>query len=142
MPKVGEGVVTSRPATILVVEDEPAIRRMIRAVLQRAGFTVLEAANGSQALLVCRSHPAPIDLAVTYIVMPGMGGLDLASELDSMSCATKILYISGMETSVAVTSLTSSAPDLMLTKPFSPEELLERVHRLLASSAGGAETAP
>ncbi len=127
-------MVGTKNATILVVEDEPAVRRMIRAVLQRAGFTVLEASNGSQALVVCRSYPAAIDLTVIDIVMPGMGGLDLASELDSMARPTKILYISGMDTSVAVTSLASSAPDLMLKKPFSPEELVERVNRLLVPS--------
>lgn len=120
----------NRP-TILIVEDEPQIRRMIRAVLRAEGFNVIEAGNAEQAIELSRCHTAPIDLAVIDVVMPGMGGLDLASWFDPERPGMKVLYISGMASTVAVESLATGAPALLLRKPFSRTQLLERVGQLL-----------
>jgi len=106
---------------------------MMRSVLRQNGFNVVEAGNGEQALALSRCHAAEIDLAVIDVVMPVMGGLDLASELDPQRPAMKVLYISGMASTVAVESLASSAPELLLRKPFTPAEFLARVRRLLES---------
>jgi two-component system, cell cycle sensor histidine kinase and response regulator CckA len=117
--------------TILVVEDEPQVRRMIRLVLRAEGFNVIEAGNAAQAIELSRCHAAPIDLAVIDVVMPGMCGLDLASWFDPERPGMKVLYISGMASTVAVESLATGAPALLLRKPFSRTQLLERVGQLL-----------
>ena len=123
--------------TILLAEDDPQVRHMIRAVLLRNGFEVVEAGNGMQALALSRSHPADIDLAVIDVMMPGMGGLDLAVALDPQRPSMKVLYISGNTSTVAVESLASGAPELLLRKPFTPDELLQRVREALAPGPPG-----
>ncbi len=120
-----------RPATILVVEDEAAVRKLIREVLREEGYQVLEADNGEQAISIFRAHDPPVDLAIIDIGLPGMGGLDVASVLDLTSGTVKVLYMSGMGGAVSVESLASGAPGLLLRKPFSPDQLLDRVRRLL-----------
>lgn len=130
-----------RKPTILVVEDDPQVRKMVRAILRTNGFQVLEAGSAHQALALSRCHQAEIELAVIDVVMPGMGGLDLATSLDPERPNMKILYISGMASTVAVESLATSAPSLLLRKPFSPAQLLERVHSLLPGSTVAAEPA-
>ena len=127
--------------TILVVEDEPQVRMMIRVVLRAEGFEVLEAASGAEAIQLSRNHTAPIDLAVIDVVMPGMGGMDLANWFDPERPGMKVLYISGMSSTVAVESLATGAPSLLLRKPFTRSQLLQRVKDLL-STGPGAEASP
>jgi two-component system KDP operon response regulator KdpE len=117
--------------TVLIVEDEAPVRRFIRAALRNGGYQVLEAATGEQALELARCCPA-IELAVIDLLMPGMGGMELATELDAPPYpAPKVLYISGMQGSLAVDCLESGAPGKFLRKPFSANELLKRVRGLL-----------
>jgi DNA-binding response OmpR family regulator len=115
-----------------VVEDDAAVRRLVRAMLRANGYQVLEASNGNQALALFRARGSNIDLAVIDIKMPGMCGLDLAGLLDPQRTVLPILYISGMARSVAVESIARSSPEQMLPKPFSEEQLLDRVRGLLA----------
>ena len=130
----------NRP-TILVAEDDPQVRRLIRAILRDHGFSVLEAGSAEQAIALSHCHPAPIHLAIIDVVMPGMGGLDLASFLDPERPTMKVLYISGMAATVAVESLASGAPALLLRKPFSAAELIDRVNQLIGSGSN-VEPAP
>jgi DNA-binding response OmpR family regulator len=123
-----------RRPIVLVVDDDAAIRKLARVVLSEHGFTVLEASDGAQALEMLHARQSRIDLAILDLVMPNMGGLDVANRLDGTAHAPKILYISGMEHSVAVDSLERSAPKQMLRKPFSAEQLLSRVRAVM----GGA----
>jgi two-component system, cell cycle sensor histidine kinase and response regulator CckA len=122
---------TGNGKIILLVEDEAQIRRMIRRVLQKVGFAVLEAASGDQAIGISRTHADTIDLAVIDIGMPGMGGMDVANYLFPQRPAMKVLYISGMVDSVAVAGLIRGAPDLIVQKPFTAAELLGRVRDML-----------
>jgi two-component system, cell cycle sensor histidine kinase and response regulator CckA len=122
---------TGNGKTILLVEDEAPIRRMIRSVLRKEGFTVLEAASGDQAIIVSRTHADTIDLAVIDIGMPGMGGMDVANHLFSQRPTMKVLYMSGMVDSVAVAGLVKGAPSLIVQKPFTGAELLGRVLLIL-----------
>lgn len=124
----------SQGRTILVVEDEPQVRGMIRSILQRAGFSVLEAGGGAQAVALSQGISHPIDLAVIDLGMPGMGGFDLANWLIPERPSMKVLYISGMVDSVAVASLVEGAPHLIVRKPFTPEELVSRIGEILNSA--------
>lgn len=117
--------------TILIVEDEPQVRRFIRGILERKGFSVLEAGSGKQALAVAESHPEEIDLALIDVGMPGMGGLDVANGLIPGRPTMKVLYISGLVDSVAVHSLSYGAPHLIVRKPFTPSELLQRIGEIM-----------
>jgi len=118
--------------TILVVEDNGALRRLMSRTLVDNGFLVLEAGTAPHGLAVFRSEPHAVDLAVIDMVMPGMSGLDLAAELERQRPDLKILYISGYATSVAIESISRRAPDCVLLKPFETQDLVERVSRLLA----------
>jgi len=114
-----------------VVEDEPVLRRFVRLVLSQAGYAVLEAGNGEQALKQFRSYQGGIDLVIMDLVMPGAGGLDIANELLAIRPEVKILYTTGYSNSVMSQSITTGAPAAMLPKPFSPDGLLARVTELV-----------
>lgn len=120
--------------TILVVEDDGAVRRLARTILTDSGYTVLEARDGEEALALAQTHSARIDLVITDVVMPGLSGAELVRRLGSISPWLRVLYTSGY-TRVATlgTGIESSAP--FLPKPFLPADLLAKVRQVLSSSA-------
>ena len=122
---------SAQAPAILIVEDEPILRRFVRLVLTQAGYTVLEAGNGEQAMKQFRSHQGGIDLVIMDLVMPGSGGLDIANELLAIRPEVKILYTTGYSNSVMSQSIKTGAPAAMLPKPFSPDDLLARVTELV-----------
>ena len=81
--------------TILLVEDEAALRNVCRLYLESKGYTVLEAGNGKEAMKICRSHDHAIHVLITDIVMPGLGGLELAKSLLEMRPALSVVFVSG-----------------------------------------------
>jgi two-component system, cell cycle sensor histidine kinase and response regulator CckA len=81
--------------TILLVEDEAALRNVCRLYLESKGYTVLEAGNGKEAMKICRSHDHAIQVLITDIVMPGLGGLELAKSLLEMRPALSVVFVSG-----------------------------------------------
>ena len=123
--------------TVLLVEDEDAVRRFARRVLVRAGYTVVEAADGEQAVETARSHAGPIALVVTDVVMPSMGGYAAARELASILPGTPVLFISGYagEDVLRRGGLPPDAP--FLQKPFTPADLLQRVRQAIEAGALG-----
>jgi PAS domain S-box-containing protein len=124
--------VSEAPApTILVAEDEPGIRALVRKILRRQGYRVLEAADGEEALRTMREHSGSIDLLITDVMMPGLGGRGLASHLREQRPETKLLFISGYtgETPLHVADLPPGAA--FLQKPFTLGSLLDRVKELL-----------
>jgi DNA-binding response OmpR family regulator len=120
------------PETILVVEDDASVRRMIVRVLQRSGFKVIAADSAQHGLAAFQSHPNAIKLTILDMVMPGMSGLDLANELRCACPEVRILYISGYIGSVAMESIGFSSPESVLLKPFGKGALVARVKQLLA----------
>ncbi|MES1182399.1 MAG: response regulator [Myxococcales bacterium] len=124
-------------ATILVVDDEPTLRSVIRRCLVRSGYTVLEAEDAHRALAVARASGA-IDLLITDVVMPGMTGLELGRALLRERPELRVLYISGFtfEEAVPVTDLASGMA--YLPKPFETATLTSKVQELLAASSGQA----
>jgi CheY-like chemotaxis protein len=114
--------------TVLVVEDQQNVRDLTGEILRRSGYRVLEAANGDEALLICQTHPGPIHLVLTDVVMPGMNGLDLTRRIGSLKPASKVLFMSGY-TGNATANL--GAPEAFIQKPFTPERLTRKVRATL-----------
>jgi two-component system, cell cycle sensor histidine kinase and response regulator CckA len=117
--------------TILLVEDEPAVRGLAQMALTRAGYRVLSAANGGEALLQCERHPAPIHLILTDVVMPEMGGPELVRRLTPLRPEMKILYMSGYIDRASERRAMVKPQSDFLEKPFSPDVLLRRVRDAL-----------
>ena len=112
--------------TILLVEDEPAVRQLFAQALIRAGYRVLEARNGQEAIKVFDQHAGGVDLLLTDMRMPYMGGGELATTLRSRNAALKLLCISGYPG----TETTDFGADF-LAKPFSRDDLLAKVREVL-----------
>jgi CheY-like chemotaxis protein len=124
-------------ARCCLADDEPAVRRTTRRLLERAGFTVLEAANGEEALGQARAHPGPLSLVVTDVVMPQMGGPVLAAQLARERPDTPVLYVSGYSRENAFPGGSAAAHDRFLHKPFTVEGLMEAVEGLLGAPGLG-----
>ena len=112
--------------TILLVEDEPAVRQLFATALSRAGYAVLEARNGEEAVKVFDEHAATIDLLLTDMRMPYMGGAELAKQLRERKETLKMICISGYGSSVATAVSTD-----FLAKPFSRDEMLRKIREVL-----------
>ena len=112
--------------TILLVEDEPAVRQLFAQALIRAGYRVYEARNGQEAMKVFDQHGDTIDLLLTDMRMPYMGGAELAKHLRARRKTLKLLCVSGYP-GVAETELASD----FLSKPFSRDDLLAKVREVL-----------
>ena len=113
---------------VLVVEDDRAVRKFVTSVLTRHGYTVRDANGGREALSIVGKEPAPFDLVLTDIVMPGLNGIELVAKLPRP--APKVVYMSGNSSwTGAAAELPADVP--LLEKPFSSATLLQTVHRLL-----------
>ena len=124
--------------TVLLVEDEPAVRGLARDILHQQGYTVLEAADGDEALRVGREHGGPIHLLVTDVVMPQMGGRELADRLRAGRSETKVLYVSGYTDDAILHQGVSETGTAFLAKPFTAAALAHKVRQVLdAASAPG-----
>jgi two-component system, cell cycle sensor histidine kinase and response regulator CckA len=123
--------------TILLVEDEPAIRQAAERALVQAGYTVLSAETGAAALHKSRANEGPIHLLLTDVVMPEMSGKDLASQLASERPELKVLYMSGYTDNAIVHDGTLDPDVLFLQKPFVPVTLLARVRAALDGAVSG-----
>jgi CheY-like chemotaxis protein len=118
--------------TILVVEDEPSLRMLTRAVLEPHGYQVLEAANGVDALRVWDEHKGSVHLLLTDIMMPaGISGLELATRLKEDSPTLRVIFTSGYSADIAGRQLHLQEGQNFIQKPSSPRQLLETVRRCL-----------
>ena len=117
--------------TILLVEDEEAVRDLVRGVLEGCGYSVLLAQNGEEALRLSGGHEGPIHLMVTDVVMPRMSGRELAERLASPRPTMKVLYISGYTDDAVVRHGVLSRGVAFLQKPFMPDALLRKVREML-----------
>jgi signal transduction histidine kinase/CheY-like chemotaxis protein len=132
--RCAEPVRARSDATVLVVDDEPTLRSVIRRSLLREGYEVLVAEDGPRALALSRAHPTHIDLLITDVVMPGLTGPELARELSSERQGLSVLFISGF-TFEEVVPLTDLANGFAyLPKPFDTKVLLAKLDELLAAS--------
>ena len=108
-------------ATALVVDDDPGLCRLARMVLEQSGHVVLSASNGVEALIIYASYHSCVDVVVTDVNMPEMGGIELAARIHAMHPSKRIVLMTG--------SILEGVPAYctMLTKPFPPDELTATV---------------
>jgi PAS domain S-box-containing protein len=122
--------------TVLLVEDEDAVRALAREVLRRNGYVVIEARHGLDALRLAERHPDPIHLLITDVVMPHMSGRELADRFSEVRPAMKVLFMSGYTDHAAMhRHLTPGAA--FLQKPFTPETFARKVRSMLDERADG-----
>jgi len=117
--------------TILVVEDDETVRRVVRKILRRQGYTVVEAQRGEQALQVCARRQEPVHLLLTDVVMPGINGRELAAKLRAVYPEVKVLYMSGYAENII--SRAGGVGAAFIQKPFSPDSLVRKVHEVLGT---------
>jgi signal transduction histidine kinase len=122
--------------TVLLVEDEELLRRLMRRMLERQGYKILEARHGNDALRLCDEYQGDIDVLVTDVVMPEMGGRELAESLKKVRPGTQVIFMSGY-TGVDAVRRGFLEPDAaFLQKPLSPETLTRKIREVL--DPGGA----
>ena len=117
--------------TVLLVDDEDALRAVACEVLRRKGYRVLEAHDGEHALAVSQGHPGRIDLLVTDVVMPRMSGAELAVRLVEARPDTRVLFMSGYTGEAIVHHHVIADGAVLLQKPLTPDSLLQKVREVL-----------
>jgi PAS domain S-box-containing protein len=117
--------------TVLVVEDEPALRKLATSVLRSNGYYVLEAANAEEALTIRNAHSGDVKLMLTDVVMPGGNGRKLASLLCQRQADLKVLFMSGYSEHALLEKMLSESGTSFLQKPFTPAQLLRKVREVL-----------
>jgi signal transduction histidine kinase/ActR/RegA family two-component response regulator len=125
--------------TVLLVEDEAIVRRLVAEILESNGYSVLQAGDGPSALELLRRHTGGVDLLLTDVVMPGMSGPDVAAAVGTMRPGTQVLYISGY-TDSAIDHHGVLEPGIAyLPKPFSADDLARKVREVLDGTGVGVE---
>jgi PAS domain S-box-containing protein len=117
--------------TVLVVEDEDAVRLLVSEILKEAGYSVVTASNGEKALQVAAASEGPIHLLLTDVVMPRMGGRALAGEIRGLLPDAPVLYMSGYTTERAIRDGVAADGIAFLQKPFTPDALVRKVREVL-----------
>jgi DNA-binding response OmpR family regulator len=119
--------------TVLVVEDEDALRRVVERMLVRGGFTVLGAASGEEAIRISAGHEEGIDLVLTDVVLPGMGGRELVELIRASRPGLRVIYMSGYTDNAIVHHGVLDPGIEFIGKPFTAPALLARVRAILGS---------
>jgi len=117
--------------TVLLVEDEPALRHSTREFLARSGYTVVEASDGEDALRASREYCGPIHLVITDVVMPKLGGAKLAERLKAERPQTKVLFVSGYAEDTVLRQGNVDVATQFLQKPFSLAALAQKIRQVL-----------
>ncbi|HXK11215.1 MAG TPA: ATP-binding protein [Vicinamibacteria bacterium] len=120
--------------TILLVEDDQHVRELARAVLVECGYSVLGAENGAQADSLCRTYGGEIHLLLTDVVMPGVGGRELARQVIALRPRVRVLYMSGYTSNAIVHHGELDANTSFLPKPFTPASLAAKIRQVLDES--------
>lgn len=123
--------------TILLVEDEPAVRAFAIAALTERGYNVLEAASGHEAMEIAERRGNEIDLLLTDVVMPGIDGHQLAQKLSARFPRMKMLFVSGYTNDIGMRQRILTDRTAFLPKPYSPTALAAKVRSVLDNSEGG-----
>jgi DNA-binding response OmpR family regulator len=126
-----EEAVAPSIGTVLVVEDEEGVRSLIKKILQRNGYSILEAADDDTAVKLTLTHEGRIDLLVTDVVMPQTSGLSLADKLKEVRPELKVLFVSGFTDDATITSGLLPPGTAFLQKPFTLSSLLTKVQDVM-----------
>jgi CheY-like chemotaxis protein len=119
--------------TVLLVEDEEAVRQLVRETLEAKGYRILEADHGAAALEIAEQHGGPIDILITDVVMPGMGGREVSARLCAAHPRARVLYLSGYAEDAIVHDGVLEPGASFLQKPFSLQALARKVREVLSS---------
>ena len=130
-------VVPRGTETILVVEDEEAVRRFVQRALTQGGFTVIAAGNAAEALELARRNTDTIDVVLSDVVMPGMGGTQLVQELRDLGITAPVIYMTGYTDDEMIRRGVVQSRMFVLQKPFTRPELISAVQRLLRAARKG-----
>ena len=117
--------------TVLLVEDEESVRQLVRDTLTAKGYRVVEAENGEAGLAAAAQHQGKIDLVITDVVMPGIGGRELIKQLAELRPETKVLYLSGYTEDAIISEGTIERDAAFLQKPFTLKSLSQKVREVL-----------
>jgi PAS domain S-box-containing protein len=120
--------------TILLVDDAGSLRKLIRRLLEEAGYTVLDSGDPAVALCIAEEHPGPIALLITDVVLPGFSGSELAARVTKERPDTRVLYVSGYNDESIAPMLVPGHRHGFLKKPFTQDDLLKKIRQLLDSS--------
>jgi len=141
LPRVDAKDIPRRPAagssevrgneTVLIVEDEQSVRKLTSRILRSAGYNVVTAANGGEALLECERSEAEIDLVLTDVVMPRMSGKELVDRLAKVLPAVRVLYMSGYTNNAIAQHGVLDEGVHFIAKPFHGTDLLSKVRAVL-----------
>jgi two-component system cell cycle sensor histidine kinase/response regulator CckA len=135
-----EPAVRAGTETILLVEDELGVRQLVREMLHRLGYKILQASGGAEAIRLFVQHQGSIDLLLTDVIMPQMSGRELAEHLKALRPSLKVLYISGYTDDMLAHHGVLESNVFLLQKPFAPDELAIKLRELLdASTTRGAD---
>ncbi len=124
-------------ATVLLVEDEPAILRIVSTMLHRVGYAVLAAGTPEEALQLARTRPGEIRLLVTDMVMPGLNGRELATRIRSFEPGVKVLYMSGYSADAVADRGGLDHASAFISKPFGLREIVDKIRGMLSPHPGG-----
>jgi CheY-like chemotaxis protein len=119
--------------TILLVEDDESVRPLVVRILSRCGYEVLEAGNGADAIQLVASRSGPVNLLVSDVVMPGMGGRELAGRILAQHPECKVLFISGYTDDAVIRHGMVAAEFAFLQKPFTASSVARKVRSILDS---------
>jgi two-component system, cell cycle sensor histidine kinase and response regulator CckA len=117
--------------TVLVVDDEPSVLRVASKVLRRDGYEILEALGGEEALRIAAEHDGGIDLLLTDVVMPGLGGRELGERFRDLHPATALLFMSGYTEDEVLLQGIRVAEVNYISKPFTVAGLRDKVRQIL-----------
>jgi PAS domain S-box-containing protein len=120
--------------TILLAEDEPDVRKLVRDALEQLGYTVLPASDGYEAIRILEQHPEPVPLLLTDVIMPLMGGRELAKRVLSVRPATKVIYMSGYTDDTLAFHGLPQRNSGFIQKPFTVTALAEEVRKMLSEN--------
>lgn len=128
--------------TILLAEDDPALRRVLRRLLERVGYTVLEASDGLEAVSRFEAHRGQIDLVLLDVIMPGLNGRQALDRIRQLGPGVPALFLSGHTVEVAGQKEIELGPEPLLRKPVEPEELLSTLRRIIGHLPLSGEAPP
>jgi two-component system cell cycle sensor histidine kinase/response regulator CckA len=138
-PSAGDTTPGARtPRIILLVEDDPVVRHVVRLLLELEGDVVLEAKDGEEALTILAGHDGQLDLLLTDVMMPGLSGAEVCEKVRAARPGLPTLFISGFYPEAVFPNQRLPEASAFLAKPFMPEELMDAVADLLAPITGQA----
>jgi len=129
-------VATSK--TILVLDDEPNVRKLVSGILTSNGYTVLAADNGENAIKAFKQHKKPIDLLLLDVVSPGLSGPIVADRITELQPGLRVLFMSGYDATSVVRRYVVDKGFTLLKKPFTADQLAKKVREVLESAAVAA----